>query len=95
MTKSWFMDSCRRAWKKEGLDLLEGHSFWIGGTTHHLMSGVDPWVVMVIGHWLSSTFLTYWRKVEEILPNFISEAYDSVESLTSHMLRFVQNMALR
>jgi len=95
MTKTWFMESCIGAWRKEGLDLLEGHSFRIGGMTHHLMSGVDPWVVMVIGRWSSSSFLMYWRKVEEILPNFISEAYDAVESLTTHMSRFVQNMALR
>ena len=59
------------------------------------MSGVDPWVVMVISRWLSSTFLTYWRKVEEVLLNFISKAYDAVESLTARMSQFVQNMALR
>jgi len=81
MTNMWFMESCRGAWKKEGLDLLEGHSFRIGGTTHHLMSGVDPWVVMVIGRWLLNTFLMYLRKVEEVLPNFISEAYDAVKCL--------------
>jgi len=61
---------------------------------HHLMSSMDPWVVMVIGCWSSNTFLTYWHKVEEILPNFISEAYNSVESLTACMLQFVQNMSL-
>jgi len=49
MMKNWFMSLCRTAWKKEGVDVLGGHSFWIGGTTHHLMSRVDPWVVMVIG----------------------------------------------
>jgi len=62
---------------------------------HHLMSSMDPWVVMIIGHWSSNAFLVYWCKLEEILPNFISEAYDSVESLTSRMSRFVQNMSLR
>ena len=94
MTKTWFMDSCRAAWKKEGLDLLDGHSFWIGGMTHHLMSGVDLWLVMVISCWSLNTCLTYWRKVEEILLNFISEAYDVVKSLTAHMSWFIQNMAL-
>ena len=63
--------------------------------THHLMSGVDPWVVMVIGQWSPDAFLMYWYKVEEIPLNFISKACDSVESLTSHMLHFVQNMSLR
>jgi len=95
MMKSWFMDRCRANWEKEGLDLLDGHSFWIGGTMHHLMSEVDPWVVMVIGCWPSNAFLAYWRKVEEILPNFISKAYNSVESLISCMSHLVQNMSLR
>jgi len=63
--------------------------------THHLMSCVDLWVVMVIGHWSSNAFLAHWCKVKEILPNFISEAYDSVKSITSHMSHFVQNMSLR
>ena len=94
MTRAWFMDRCRVIWEEEGLERLDGHSFRIGGTTHHLMSGIDPWVVMVIGRWSSKSFLTYWRKVEEILPNFISEAYESVESLTLRMSRFTHNMSL-
>jgi len=32
MTKGWFMDRCRMVWKEEGLDLLDSHSFQIGGT---------------------------------------------------------------
>ena len=75
--------------------MLDGHSFQIGGMTHHLVSGVDPWVVMIIGHWSLNAFLLYWCRVEEILPNFISEVYDSVELLTSCMSHFVQNMLLR
>ena len=75
--------------------MLDGNSLSIGGMMHHLMSSVDPWVVMIIGHWSSNNFLVYWHKVEEILPNFTSEAYDSVESLTSGMSCFVQNMLLR
>jgi len=94
MTKYWFMGWCRAVWQKEGLDLLDGHSFRIGGTTHHLMSGVETWVVMVISCWSSNMFLMYWHKVKEILPNFISKAYDSIESLTAHMSCFVQNMSL-
>jgi hypothetical protein len=48
---------------------------------------------MIIGRWSSAAFLTYWRKIEEILPNLISEAYRSVESLTVRMSRFVRNCA--
>ena len=94
MTKVWFMDRCRVIWEEEGLERLDGHSFWIGGTTHHLMSGIDPWVVMVIGCWSYKSFLTYWCKVEEFLPNFISEAYESIESLTLYMSCFRHNMSL-
>ena len=94
MIRAWFMDRCRVTWEEEGLERLDGHSFRIGGMMHHLMSGINPWVVMVIGHWSSKSFLTHWRKVEEILPNFISEAYESVGSLTLCMSHFMHNMSL-
>ena len=29
MMKNWFMGRCRAIWEKEGLDLLDGHGFWI------------------------------------------------------------------
>jgi hypothetical protein len=50
-----------------------------------LLFGVDPWIVMVIGRWWPSAFLLYWRKVEQMLPDFIGEAYNSALSLTSRM----------
>jgi len=40
MMKNWFMSHCKTAWKKEGVDMLDGHNFRIGGTTHHLVSSV-------------------------------------------------------
>ena len=55
MTKDWFMGKCMEIWKKEGLDLLDGHSFKIGWMVHHLMSSVDLWVVMGISHWTLTT----------------------------------------
>jgi len=30
---------------------LRGQSFKIGGTTHLLLLGIDPWIVMVQGRW--------------------------------------------
>jgi len=94
MTKDWFMSQCNEVWTIHSLVTMDGHSFQIGSKTEHLMSGVDPWVVMVIGCWYSLAFLAYWCKVEEILPNFISEAYQSIQTLTMHMSQFVQNMSL-
>jgi hypothetical protein len=49
------------------------------------MLGIDPWIVMVIGRWSSSTFLLYWRKIEQILPDFMGEAFESTASLTARM----------
>jgi len=35
---------------------VKGHGFHIGGTTHLLLLGVNPWIVMVQGHWSSKRF---------------------------------------
>jgi hypothetical protein len=43
------MAHCNEVWLASGLDRMMGHSFRIGGTTHLLVSGVDPWVVMKQG----------------------------------------------
>src|SRR5882672_12705902 len=47
------------------------HSFRIGGTTHLFLLGVDPFIVMVQGHWKSSAFLEYWCHCEEIIHTYI------------------------
>ena len=66
----WFLDRCREIWSVTGLNNVLGHSFRIGGTAFLLLLGVDPWIVMMQGRWSSQTFLTYWRRCEEILPPF-------------------------
>ncbi|KAI0065325.1 hypothetical protein BV25DRAFT_1869020 [Artomyces pyxidatus] len=71
LTRSDFMLRCNTIWSTTGFSSLTGHSFRIGGTTHLLLSGVDPWVVMAQGRWTSKAFLSYWRKTELILPTFI------------------------
>jgi hypothetical protein len=53
-----------------------GHSFRIGGTVKLLLARVAPQVVASIGGWSSNAFLTYWRKLEKIIPLHISQAYD-------------------
>ena len=92
MTKSWMLERCNEIWSQTGFDILTGHSLRIGGTTHLLTMGIDPWIVMIIGRWTSTAFVLYWRKVENILPQFISDGYDSA-ALSLRMSRICQGFA--
>ena len=94
MTKAWFLERCNEIWQSVGMGTLTGHSLRIGGTTHLLALGIDPWVVMVIGRWTSTAFVLYWRKIENILPQFIGSAYDSVSLLSSRMSCICQGLTL-
>jgi len=49
MKQSWFIDRCDEIWREEGLSSVKGHGFRIGGTTHLLLLGVDPWIIMMQG----------------------------------------------
>jgi len=77
------------------LDLGEriGHAFWIGGTTHLLLSGVELLVVMAIGCWSSYALLGYWRNCDEILAMFISFSMDSFQSTITTMSNFKAMLA--
>ena len=88
MSRSWFLRRCNDIWEKDDLSSVKGHAFHIGGTTHLLLLGIDPWVVMVQGRWSSQSFLTYWRKCEEILSLFIGFSFQSQESVLSTMCSF-------
>jgi len=88
MRRSWFVDRCNAIWKKEGLGSLKGHGFRIGGTTHLLLLGIDPWIVMVQGRWSSKAFLTYWRQCEEILPLFLGFHLQDFTSILTTMSTF-------
>jgi hypothetical protein len=78
LTKAWFMERCSEVWKAAGLSHdLDGHGFRIGGASELLMQGVPPEVVAMQGRWLSRAFLLYWRRIESILPMFISRSYFS------------------
>ena len=82
------MDRCNEIWLEEDLASAKGHGFHIGGTTHLLLLGMDPWVVMVQGQWSSQSFLGYWHKCEEILSLFIGFSFQSHESILSTMSSF-------
>ena len=66
----------------------KGHTFRIGGTTHLLLLGVEPMIVMVIGRWSSKAFLGYWRICNEILAMFVGFSMDSLQSVITTMSNF-------
>jgi len=92
MRKHWFLDRCNEIWSVSGLSAMPGHSFRIGGTTHLLLLGVDPFIVMAQGRWKSTAFLEYWRLCEEIIPTFVSFSLTSQSSLLSTMSLFKQRL---
>jgi hypothetical protein len=90
LTRSDFMNRCNEIWLAAGMGALNGHGFRIGGATHLLLHGVDPWVVMKQGRWSSAAFLVYWRNVEEILPLFIGDSLDTFTSLKNSVSRLAR-----
>ena len=81
---------CNEVWLGKGLSTLSGHSFRSGGTTHLLLLGVYPFIVVVQDHWRSSAFLDYWRLCEEIIPTFVGFSLTSQTFLIFTMLLFQQ-----
>lgn len=96
MTRDWFLRRCNEVWSSHHLETLTGHSFRIGGTTELLLRGTPPDVVALQGSWKSRAFLEYWRRIEEILPTFISKynSPSSIKSITTTMTAF-QELATR
>lgn len=75
MTRDWLLGRCNEVWAAAGLAQLSGHCFRIGGATELLLRGTHPDIVATQGGWKSKAFLEYWRKIEHILPLFISDAF--------------------
>ena len=92
MHRVWFMDRCNEIWAHSSLPPLTGHSFRIGGTTHLLLLGVDPFIVMAQGRWRFAAFLDYWQLCEEIIPTFTGFSLHSKSSLLSTMALFKQQL---
>ncbi|KAF8574640.1 hypothetical protein K439DRAFT_1649736 [Ramaria rubella] len=92
MTKEWFMNRCNDIFREHNLQTMDGHSFRIRGMTWLLLLGMNPWIIKVIGRWSSPAFLVYWCKIERILTDFISDTYQAVHTLSSHMSHFVLNL---
>jgi hypothetical protein len=77
LTKSAMLMRCNQVWKSAGLPELPGHAFRIGGCTEMLLKGVHPDVVMVQGRWKSQAFLEYWRRIDAILPLFLTNSFNT------------------
>lgn len=75
MTRPWFLARCNQVWKDVGLMELTGHCFRIGGASELLLQGIPPDVVAMQGRWKSRAFLEYWRKIESILPLFVTSSF--------------------
>src|SRR5882724_5578690 len=88
MKYMWFLDRCNEIWHEEGISSALGHGFLIGGTTHLLLFGVDPWIMMVQGCWMSQSFLSYWGKCKEILCLLIGFSFQSHNSILTTMSTF-------
>jgi hypothetical protein len=73
LTKSSFLERCTEVFSAAGLHDILGHSFRIGGATELLLMGTPPDVVRVQGRWQSDSFLEYWRKIDSILPLFLTQ----------------------
>ena len=77
MTRDWFLGRVNQVWTDAGHSRLTGHSFRIGSATALLMRGVHPAMVQAQGRWKSAgSFKDYWRRVDEILPEFMSNSND-------------------
>jgi len=92
MKRSWFISRCNEVWSSNGEVPLTGHSFRIGGTTHLLLMGMDPFIVMVQGRWKSAAFLDYWHSCEEIIPTCIGFSQSSKQSILTTMCSFKQRI---
>ncbi|KAF8829606.1 hypothetical protein HHX47_DHR3000756 [Lentinula edodes] len=76
MVKKVFLEFCFDIWNHAALQSVLGHSFRIGGAVWLLLAGVPPEIVAATGGWTSLAFLLYWRRLESIIPQHITKAYE-------------------
>jgi hypothetical protein len=96
LTKTNWLERCNQIWIAAGFDPLMAHAFRIGGCTEMLLRGIQPDVVCVQGRWKSNSFLAYWRKIQFILPIFVSKSFSSTRAslVNSSMIRFSAKYSL-
>jgi hypothetical protein len=98
LTKHSWLARCNEVWVAAGFRPLLSHAFRIGGCTEMLLRGINPDIVCVQGRWKSKAFLEYWRKIQSVLPLFISQSFLSKSArsalLKSSMSRFARKYSL-
>jgi hypothetical protein len=72
LTKNNWLARCNEVWVSAGYEPLLAHAFRIGGCTEMLLRGVNPDIVCIQGRWKLKAFLEYWRRIQSILPLFVS-----------------------
>ncbi|KAG2338158.1 hypothetical protein BDR05DRAFT_978282 [Suillus weaverae] len=75
MTRPWLLARCNHIWRDAGLLELTGHCFRISGASELLLRGIPLDVVAMQGRWKLCAFLDYWRKIESILPLFVTASF--------------------
>ncbi|KAG1817141.1 uncharacterized protein BJ212DRAFT_1446732 [Suillus subaureus] len=92
-TDGWVPLHCSEVWEAQGSLALPGHAFCIGGATELLLEGIHPDIVATQGRWNSRSFLEYWRRIETILPLFLSSSFNTqrITDLDSVMNSFAQH----
>ncbi|KAI0037486.1 DNA breaking-rejoining enzyme [Auriscalpium vulgare] len=92
LTRAALMDQCNAVWSAAGIPGIGGgHSFRIGGTTEWLLRGAPPDMVAIQGRWRSDAFLRYWRRVEIVLPFFMSRTFTA--SQITHLDSIMDNFS--
>ncbi|KAG1760039.1 hypothetical protein EV702DRAFT_1094731 [Suillus placidus] len=77
LTRQVFISRCHNLWTVQGFLPMPGHAFRISRATELLLQDVHPDVVSSQGRWTSDSFLEYWRRIETILPFFISSSVNN------------------
>ena len=95
LSKSNWLARCNEVWTAAGLPPLKAHAFRISGCTELLLRGTNPDIVCVQGRWKSRAFLAYWRKIQKILPLFISNSFSvsRIALVNSSMASFKSKFA--
>ena len=71
LSKKVFLHRCNSIWSLLGYSRTTGHCFRIGGTTELLAAGIPPDIIRATGWWSSSSFLHYWRLLDDIAPHHV------------------------
>jgi hypothetical protein len=76
-TKAQFITYMSSFYVAAGLETVHSHSYHIGSSVELLLAGVEPEIIMEPGGWTSLCFLTYWQRLEQIIPDRITTAWKS------------------